>query len=155
MFSAKFAKFLRAAFFYRTPPVTASRYSQILDWWWNTDNNISFHFSLFSEKINDKIFQKIQKKTYVAILGTFCPNLGKIEFSCKKRLCQFLNITIIYHRAKNQKKLISHSCEKCLTDSGTDRQTDGQMYRRRWFYRTSVEWGCRNCIIVVLPLLLL
>ena len=30
------------------------------------------------------------------------------------------------HRAKNQKKLITHSWEKCRTDRQTDRQTDGK-----------------------------
>ena len=39
----------------------------------------------------------------MAILGTFCPNLGKNEFLWKKRLYQLLDTPIIYHREKNQK----------------------------------------------------
>ena len=51
-------------------------------------------------------FLKNPKRTYFgAILGPFYPNLGKNEFSWKKELCQFLDIPIIYHCAKNQKKL--------------------------------------------------
>ena len=34
---------------------------------------------------------------------------AKNEFSSKKGLCQFFNIRITYHCAKNQKKLMSHS----------------------------------------------
>ena len=39
----------------------------------------------------------------------FGASLVKNEFSWKRGLCQFLNIPIIYHHVKNQKKLISHS----------------------------------------------
>ena len=54
-----------------------------------------------------KFFKKFKKKT--GSLGPFCPNLDKNEFSWEK-VCQFLNISIIiYHRAKNQKKLMTHS----------------------------------------------
>ena len=75
----------------------------------------------FQEKLMTKCF----KKPYFGdILGSFCPNSGKTEFFWKERLCQFLNIPIIYHRAKNQNKLISHSWEKCWTDGQTDRRTD-------------------------------
>ena len=68
---------------------------------------------------------KFFKKSYFcAILSPFCPNLGKNEFSWKKGLCQFLDIPIIYHRAKNQKKILSHFWEKRLTDGRTGGQTD-------------------------------
>ena len=86
--------------------------------WWNINNNISFHLSLFPGKTNDKIFQKKSKHL---ILG-----LGKKEkFSWKKGLCQFLNIPIMYHRLKNQKTLMTQSWEKYwMTDGMTDRQRD-------------------------------
>ena len=49
-----------------------------------------------------KVFKKNPKRTYFGdILGPFYPNLGKNEFSWKKELCQFLDIPIIYHCAKN------------------------------------------------------
>ena len=44
----------------------------------------------------------------------------------KKGLCQFLYIPIIYHSAKNQKKLISHFWEKHQTDGHTDRHRQTQ-----------------------------
>ena len=61
---------------------------------------------------------------FEAILGPFCPNLGKNEVSWKKELRQFLDNPIIYHCAKNQKTLMSHFWEKRRTDGRTDRQTD-------------------------------
>ena len=57
-----------------------------------------------------KLFKKIQKNLFWAI---FWENV----------FCQFLNIPIIYHRAKNHEKLMSHFREKCRTDGRTDGQT--------------------------------
>ena len=54
------------------------------------------------------------------------------KISWKKGLCQFLDIPIIYHRAKNQEKVMIYFWEKCRTDG----RTDGQTYRQWWFYRT-------------------
>ena len=66
-------------------------------------------------------FSKYPKNPILGnILDPFCPNLSKNEISWNKELCQFLNITIIYHRAKNQKKLIGYSWEKCQTGRQTD-----------------------------------
>ena len=103
-------------------------FCQIWGWWWNMNNNISFHLRLFPRKTNDKIF------------GFSCLNLGKNEFSWKKGLCEFLNIAIIYHRVKNQKNIMMHSWEKWRTDG----QTDGQIDRRRWFYRTLHRTGVQD-----------
>ena len=66
-------------------------------------------FDYFQEKLMTKFFNKSEKPNFVVILGTFCPNLGKNEFSWKKRLQQFLNISTIYYSAKKQKKLMIHS----------------------------------------------
>ena len=63
----------------------------------------------FFKKSNDKIFQKIQRLYFGVIWSNFSPNLGENEFSWKKGLCQFVNIPIIYHGAKNLKKLTTHS----------------------------------------------
>ena len=74
-----------------------------------------------------KFFKKFKKAYFGAILGPFCANLNKNKFSWKKRFCQgsiLLNIPIIYHRAKNQKKLMSHSEKNAeLTNGQTGRQT--------------------------------
>ena len=56
-----------------------------------------------------KFSHKSKKSYFGVILGNFCPNLEKNEFSWKKGLWQFLNIPIIYHGAKNLKKLTTHS----------------------------------------------
>ena len=67
-------------------------------------------------------------------MNLFCPNLGKNEFSWKKKLRQFFDIPIIYYRAKNQKKLMTLPEKNTeLTDRQTDkpnRQTDGQTDRQ-------------------------
>ena len=48
---------------------------QIWEWWWNINNNISFHFRLFLWKTKDNFFKKNPKITYFwAILGPFNPN---------------------------------------------------------------------------------
>ena len=43
-----------------------------------------FYFRLFLGKINDKISNKYITTFYGALLGLFCPNFGKNEFSWKK-----------------------------------------------------------------------
>ena len=102
-------------------------FCRIWDWWWNIKSNIGNHLRLFPWKTNDKIFLKIQKEPiWGTILSLFYPNLGKNEFSWKKELCQFLDIPIIYHCAKNQKKLLSNFWGKHQTDGQTDRQADRQ-----------------------------
>ena len=74
-----------------------------------------------------KNFFKKFKKPYFgsmgAILAFFTQNWAKMNFPGKKRLSQFLNIPIIYRRAKNQKKIICHSREKCRADRWMGRQT--------------------------------
>ena len=70
-------------------------------------------------------FSKISKTfNFGAILLPFCPNL-------KKRPSRFLNIPIIYHHAKIQKKINDPFLRKMLhgrrdrqTDKQKDRQTD-------------------------------
>ena len=112
-----------------------------MDWWWNINNNIHFHFGLFPGNINDKNFQKIQNTLFRAILGPFCPNLGKYESSWRKKLCQFWNIPIIYYCAKNQEHIMTNSWQKAKL---TDRQTD----RKWWFYRTLHRTGAQNVLLV-------
>ena len=58
----------------------------------------------FQEKLMLIFFKKSPKPYFWPIWGYFIPNLGKNQFSWKKWLCQFLNIPIIYHRAKNSQR---------------------------------------------------
>ena len=62
----------------------------------------------FQEKLTSKFFEKLKKHYFGSIMGHFFLDLGKNEFSWKK-VCQFLNVPIICHHAKNQKNLLSHS----------------------------------------------
>ena len=48
-------------------------FCQIWDWWWNINNNISFHLRLFPRKTNDRIFQKIRKTQFWDHFGPFLP----------------------------------------------------------------------------------
>ena len=101
----------------------------------NINNNISFLFRLFPRKTNDKIFQKIQKNPILGpFWAVFAQMWAKMHFLGKK-LCHFLDIQIIYHRAKIQKYLLSHFWEKCWADRRTD------IDRKRWFYRTLCRTG--------------
>ena len=53
-----------------------------------------------------KFFKKSTKPHFGAILGPFDQNFGKNEFSWNIfKARQFLDIFIIYHRAKTQKKI--------------------------------------------------
>ena len=61
--------------------------------------------------------------------GSFLPKLEPKWIFLEKELCQFLNIPIIYRRAKSQKQLMSHSWEKMLNwqiDKQTGRRMDKQ-----------------------------
>ena len=70
---------------------------------------------------------KFFKNSKTLFWGHFAQIWEKINFPGKKGLCQFLNIRINYHRAKNQKKLRVIPAENAgLTmDKQKDRQTDG------------------------------
>ena len=91
------------------------------------NSNISFHFRLFPRKTNDQFFKK-SKDPILGLWGYFGLLLPKFEQRNfpGKRLRQFLNIPIIYHRAKNQKKLIWHSWGKCWNDGWMDRNMEGR-----------------------------
>ena len=91
---------------------------KIMPGWWNIHSYISFHYRLFPRKTNiTKFFKKSQKPYFGSIRDTFAQIGAKNEFSWKKGLCQFFNIWITYHCAKNQKNLMSHSWENCWRDT--------------------------------------
>ena len=76
-----------------------------------------------SEKINDPIFHKVQKTRFLAV---FWPKFAQKNFFSKIGLRHILGTTILHHCAKNQKKLMSQSREKLVTDERTDERTNGQ-----------------------------
>ena len=67
-----------------------------------------------SEKINDPIFHNVQKARF---LDVFWPKFAPKFFFSKIGLRHFLGITILHLCAKNQKKLMSQSREKLVTEN--------------------------------------
>ena len=60
----------------------------IWDWWWNINNNISFHFRLFSRKtfLNfNKFFKKFKKKLFWGQFGPLLLKFGQMWISLEKR----------------------------------------------------------------------
>ena len=81
----------------------------------------------FQENLMTILFKTIT--WFGAVLDLFCQNLNKNEFSWKKGLSQFFKYSnYLPSCQKSEKKLMSHSWEKChaKTDVGTDRRTDAQ-----------------------------
>ena len=70
-----------------------------------------------SEKSNEPILHQVQKTLF---LGGFWTKFPKKNFFLKIGLRHFLGITILHPCAKNQKKLMSQSREKLVTDERTN-----------------------------------
>ena len=91
-------------------------FSQIWDLFRNTTNNINIHYSTNSVKINDKIFQYIQKTLFLAHFPNFWGKkffFWKIQLSC----------TTSYGFLASRKLMIQFQ-ENTQTDGRTDRTTD-------------------------------
>ena len=82
-------------------------------------------------------FKKSKNPNFGAILSNFYPNLGKNEFSWKKGLCQFLNIPVIYHGAKNLRKVTTHSDKNAELLMPKQTENSG-------FIGPSIEQGSKN-----------
>ena len=75
-----------------------------------------------------KFFKQFKKPTILGPLwALFAQIWAKMNFPGKMGS---VDIPIIYHRAKNQKKLLNNFWQKRRTDGRTDR------HRQWWFYRT-------------------
>ena len=109
---------------------------QIWDWWWNINNNISFHFRLFPRKSNDKVFQKIQKKP--PILGQFGALFAQIwaktSFPRKKGCVSFRYSNYLQPCQK------SEETNEPLLRKTPNWQTD----RQRWLYGTLRKTGVQQ-----------
>ena len=76
-----------------------------------------FIIDYFQEKLTSQKFSKNPKNPSLCGFSVLLPKLGpKMNFPGKKG-CQFFNIRITYHCAKNQKSLMSHSLENCWSDT--------------------------------------
>ena len=83
---------------------------------------IVFILDYFQEKLITKF-----KETFFGAIGSFwffLPKFGQNWIFLEKSLCQFLNIPIIYHHAKNQEKVICYSWGKCCWMNGKKWKTD-------------------------------
>ena len=63
-----------------------------------------FILDYYQEKLTTKLFKKPQKPYFGTVLDPFCPIWAKMNFPGKNG--SVLDIPIIYHIAKNQKKLL-------------------------------------------------
>ena len=81
------------------------------------------HLHKKSEKSNEAILHKVQKTLF---LGSFWPEFAQKKFLSKIGRRHILGIAILHHCAKNQKKQMSQSRAKLVTDKRTDGRTDGR-----------------------------
>ena len=95
------------------------------DWWWNINNNISFHLRLFLEKTDDNIFEKIQETLF---WGLFMVVFSKFEqkwFFLEKKALTVFTYSNYLPSCKKSEKTNEPSLRK-MPNWRTDRQTDGQ-----------------------------
>ena len=86
-----------------------------------------FILDYFQEKqLMTKYFKKSKKLYFETILGTFCPNLCKMNFLGKKGSTYLKYSTYLPYLKTQKKKLISYFQEKCRTERTTDKETDRQ-----------------------------
>ena len=97
------------------PKLKNQHFPRVWHCWWKINNN-NFVLDYFQEKLITNFFKKIKQTLFSGHFAQIC---AKMDFAGKKGLCQYFNIPIIYHRAKNQKKLMTQSWEKCRTDGRT------------------------------------
>ena len=76
---------------------------------------------IFVQKIRKKLMMKSRENAKKPVFPAF--SAGKIFF-LKFRLCHILCIAILHLCAKNQKKLMSQSREKLVTNERTEGRTD-------------------------------
>ena len=84
------------------------------------------HLHKKSEKSNEAILHKVQKTLF---LGSFLSKFAQKNFLSKIGLRHILDITILNHRAKNQKKTnepVPRKAGNRRTDERTDGRTNGQ-----------------------------
>ena len=80
------------------------------------------HFASLCHKFRKKKTKFREKSKKTQILGHFGPKFAQKNFFSKIGLRHILGIAILHHCAKNQKKLMSGSREKLVTDERTNGQ---------------------------------
>ena len=124
-------------------PITGDpEFCQVWGWCWNINKNISFHFRLLPRKINDKIFQKIQKKLFwghVAILAFFAQIWVKMNSPRKKALSVFKYSNYLPLCNKSEKTIMPFL--RKMLNWWMDGKADGRTDRQPWFCRTLCRTG--------------
>ena len=92
-----------------------------------------FILDYFRRKLMANIFKKSGNPYFGTIFGPFCPNLGKKQFSWKKKTLSVFKYSNYLSPCKKSEKTNEPFLEK--------RQTVGQTDRQRWFYRTCCATG--------------
>ena len=100
---------------------------QMWDWWWNTNNNISFHSRLFPRKTNEKLFQKVQKEPYLGPFWALFTQIGQKWIFLEKRAMSVFRYSNYLSLCQKSEKTIEQFLRKTpnwWTDRQTDRATD-------------------------------
>ena len=96
---------------------------QIWDWWWNINNNISFHFKLFPRKTNGKFFKTSKKPYFGEHFGPFLPKFEqKWNFLGKGALSVFKYYSYLplYQKSEKTNQLSLRIMPNWRTDWQTD-----------------------------------
>ena len=103
---------------------------------------VVFISDYFQENLKAKPFKKSKKHYFGAILGIFSPQIRtKMNFPGKKGSVSFEILQLFTIVQKSQKKLMSHSWEKCRNDSRTDRRWTDRQTDSSDFIGPSVKRG--------------
>ena len=97
-------------------------FCQIWDWWWNINNNISFHFRLFPRKLF-KILHKLKKfkKIVLGLIWAHFAQIGQKWIFMEKRALPFFNYSnYLPFQLSTNYSLMSHCWQKCWTDGWID-----------------------------------
>ena len=120
----------------------------IWDWWWNINNNITFHFRLFPGKTDVKIFQKIQENRFWGHFGPFSSTFGQKLIFLEKGLSVFKysNFLSLCKKSEKTNDPFLRKMPNWQTNwhRQTGRQTARQTGRKRWLYRTLRKMGVQN-----------
>ena len=114
------------------------QFCQIWDWLWNINNNISFHFRLYTRKTNDKTFLKKSKKNlFWGHFGPFLPKFGQKWIFLEKRALSVLRYSNYISLCQKLEKTIEEFLKK-TPNWQTDRQTDDGDFTRPY---VASFWG--------------
>ena len=102
-------------------------------WWWNINNNVSFHFRLFPRKTNmTKFFKKIQKPPFWGHSVLLLPKFWQKWIFLEKMalpVFKYFNYLPLCQKSEKIKDRFLRKMLNCWTD------------RQQWIYRTLLWTG--------------